>query len=139
MNYKFGRLRCTDVELKLCIQSAVERIRTRLVGRIIWNNKFKMNEKMVSFSSDKSERAKRHFWPKRFFKKLANPGLFIHLFSVFSNKHHYKFYNKLLSIQYTVPGFEPTTFGTRVSSHDHYTRAPAQKIDLLDNYSYTRC
>ena len=28
-----------------------------------------------------------------------------------------------LSIQYTVPGFEATTFGTRVSSHNHYTRA----------------
>ena len=40
-----------------------------------------------------------------------------HLFLVFSNKHHYNFYNKY--IQYTVPGFEPTTFGTWVSSHHH--------------------
>ena len=30
-----------------------------------------------------------------------------------------------ISIQYTVPGFEPTTFGTRVSSHNQWTRAPA--------------
>ena len=28
-----------------------------------------------------------------------------------------------MSIQYTVPGFELTTFGTRVSSHNHKTRA----------------
>ena len=27
-----------------------------------------------------------------------------------------------MSIQYTAPGFEPTTFRT---SHNHYTRAPA--------------
>ena len=33
-----------------------------------------------------------------FFKKWANPGLFYHLFSVFSSKHHYNFYNKLMSI-----------------------------------------
>ena len=31
-----------------------------------------------------------------FFKKWANPGLFFHLLSVFPNKHHYKFYNKLM-------------------------------------------
>ena len=30
-----------------------------------------------------------------------------------------------MSIQYTVPGFEPTTFGTWVTSHNHQTRAPA--------------
>ena len=30
-----------------------------------------------------------------------------------------------MSIQYTVLGFEPTTFGTRVSSHNHQTRPPA--------------
>ena len=44
------------------------------------------------------------------------------LFLVFSNKHHYNFYNKYMwkmSIQYTVPGFKPTTFGTWVSSHNH--------------------
>ena len=30
-----------------------------------------------------------------------------------------------MSIQYLVPGFEPMTFLTWVSSHNHYTRAPA--------------
>ena len=30
-----------------------------------------------------------------------------------------------MSIQYTVPGLELTTFGTWVSSHNHLTRAPA--------------
>ena len=32
---------------------------------------------------------------------------------------------EIMSIQYTVPGFELTTFGTRVSSHNHKARAPA--------------
>ena len=27
-----------------------------------------------------------------------------------------------MTIQYTVPGFEHTTFETQVSSHNHYTR-----------------
>ena len=47
-----------------------------------------------------------------FLKKWVNPGLFYRLFSAFPNKHLYKFYNKLLSIQYAVPGFESMTFGT---------------------------
>ena len=58
------------------------------------------------------------------FKKMGQSSLF-HLFSVFLNKH-YNFYNKYMwkmSIQYTVPGFEPTTFRTWVSSHNHWTRA----------------
>ena len=46
-------------------------------------------------------------------------GLFFVNF-VFSNKH-YNSYNKymrknVMTIQYTVPGFKPMTFGTRVSS-----------------------
>ena len=64
-------------------------------------------------------------------KRWANPGLFYHLFSVFSNKHHYNFTTNVcekMSIQYTVPGFEPTAFGTWVSSHNHYTRAPARIV-----------
>ena len=52
------------------------------------------------------------------------------LFSVFSNKQ-YNFYNKSMwknvqmkknvqmSIQYMAPGYEPTTFRTWVSSHNH--------------------
>ena len=58
---------------------------------------------------------------------MGQPGLFCHLFLVFSNKHHYNFYNNYMwkmSIQYIVPGFKPTTFGTWVSSHNHFTRAP---------------
>ena len=31
-----------------------------------------------------------------FYKKWAHPGLFDILFLVFSNKHHYKFYNKYI-------------------------------------------
>ena len=51
---------------------------------------------------------------KLFFKKWTNPGLLYCLFSVFSSKHHYNFYSRnmwKMSIHYTVPGFEPTTFG----------------------------
>ena len=53
---------------------------------------------------------------------MGQPGLFYCLFLVFLNKHHYNVYNKnkwKMSIQYTVPGFEPTTFRTWVSSHNH--------------------
>ena len=32
-----------------------------------------------------------------------------------------------MSIKYTVLGFELTTLGTPVSSHNHLTRAPAQE------------
>ena len=37
-----------------------------------------------------------------------------------------------MSIQYTVPGFEPMTYGMWVSSHNHKTRAPAH--DLVVTY-----
>ena len=37
---------------------------------------------------------------------------------------------KCQSIQYTVRGFEPTTFRTRVVSHNHQTRVPAQRFLL---------
>ena len=36
-----------------------------------------------------------------------------------------------MSIQYTVPGFEPTIFTTQVSSHNHYTRAPAATKKII--------
>ena len=39
---------------------------------------------------------KSHLDLQFFFKKWANPGLFNCLFSVFSNKHHYKIYNQLI-------------------------------------------
>ena len=35
-----------------------------------------------------------------------------------------------MSIQYTAPGFKPTTFNTRVSSHNHQTRAPAMSPQI---------
>ena len=38
-----------------------------------------------------------------------------------------------MSIQYTVPGFEPTTFGTWVSSHNHLTRAPTLLLKCLQS------
>ena len=56
-----------------------------------------------------------------FYKKWANPDLFLFIF-VFSNEH-YNFYNKYerkkLSIQYPALGFELTTFWLQVSSLNH--------------------
>ena len=52
-------------------------------------------------------------------KNGSSPATFC-LFSSF--KKHYNYYNKYMwkiSIQYTVLGFEPTTFRTWVSSHNH--------------------
>ena len=79
---------------------------------------------------------------------MGQPRPLFRLFSVFSNKH-YNSYNKYMwkmSIQYTVPGFEPTTFRPWASSHNHWTRAPTpikffkrQRInniyDILDSVS----
>ena len=36
-----------------------------------------------------------------------------------------------MSIQYTALGFEPTTFRTWVSFHNHQTRDPAQRVSIL--------
>ena len=47
-----------------------------------------------------------------FFKKWANPGLFFHLLSVFPNKHHYKFYNKLMW-----KNFHPV-YGAGIQTHN---------------------
>ena len=52
--------------------------------------------------------------------KMGQPRPLFHLFLVFINKQ-YNFYYKsmwknVMSIQYTAPGFEPTSFGTWVSS-----------------------
>ena len=54
----------------------------------------------------------------KIFFKWANPGLFFIYFCLF--KHALQFYNKYMwkmSIQYTVAGFELTTFGTWVWTH----------------------
>ena len=42
-----------------------------------------------------------------------------------------------MSIQYTVLGSEPTTFGTKISSHNHKTRAPApgQTLTVREYFS----
>ena len=53
---------------------------------------------------------------------MGHPRAIFDYFRSFSNKHQYNFYNKLMwkmSIQYTVLEFEPTTFRTWVSSHNH--------------------
>ena len=42
-----------------------------------------------------------------------------------SNKHYNFTANKC--VQYMALGFEPTTFGALVSSHNQKTRAPAQE------------
>ena len=59
-----------------------------------------------------------------FKKKWANPGFFFVYFRSFSNKHYYNFLQQInvknvMSIQYTALGFEPTTFGSWASSHNH--------------------
>ena len=58
---------------------------------------------------------------KLFFKKWANPGLFFVYFWSFQTNITIFTTNicEKMSIQYTVLGFEPTTFGTWVSSHNH--------------------
>ena len=55
-----------------------------------------------------------------FFYKWANPGLFFIYFWSFQKTIQFlqQMYIKI-SIQYTVPRFEPTTFGTWVSSLNH--------------------
>ena len=58
-----------------------------------------------------------------FKKKWANPGLFFVYFRSFSNKQ-YNFLQQInvknvMSIQYPVPRFEPTSFRMQVSSHNH--------------------
>ena len=66
----------------------------------------------------------------RFLKNRPSPASFSFIF-VRSNKH-YNSYNKYMwknqmSIYSMALGFEPTTFGTHVSSQNHQTRAPTQK------------
>ena len=65
-----------------------------------------------------------------FLKNGQIPASF-HLFLVFSNKQYNFYYKSMcknlqMSIQYTVQGFEPTTFGTWVSS------SVTRSGDLLD-------
>ena len=57
-----------------------------------------------------------------FFKKWAILGLFFVYFSLFKQTLLFlqqKYVKKIMTIQYTVTGFKPTTFETQVSSHNH--------------------
>ena len=58
-----------------------------------------------------------------FFLKWATLGLFFVYFRLFINtnynSHNKYLWNNVMTIQYTTPGFEPMTFGIRVSSHNH--------------------
>ena len=114
----------------------IETIKTTFYCLIIsvWSLQHSVAKLTTKFNSQHSRKCQSPVWPdwaiywccfcwwRWFFKKWANPGLFYHLFSVFSIKHHFNFYNKYMwkmSIQYMVPGFEPMTFGTWVSTHNH--------------------
>ena len=59
-----------------------------------------------------------------FFLKMDHPQLFFHLVSSFQTNILTTSKREKMSIQKTVMGFELTTFGTRVSSNNHQTRAP---------------
>ena len=56
-----------------------------------------------------------------FLKKWANPGLFSGIFGLFKQTLQIFTTNRCekMSIQYTVLGFEPMTFGTWISLHNH--------------------
>ena len=56
-----------------------------------------------------------------FFKKWPTSASFSFIFSIFKQTLQFFKTNicEKMSIQYMVPGFEPTTFGTWVSSHNH--------------------
>ena len=59
--------------------------------------------------------------------KMGQPRPLFRLFLVLSN-NQYNFYNnqcEKMFIQYTAPGFEPTTSQTWIVTHNHLSRAPA--------------
>ena len=61
-------------------------------------------------------------------KNGPTPASFSFIFGLFkqaSLQFLQQIYAEKMSIQYTLPGFEPSTFGTWVSSLYHKTRAPA--------------
>ena len=85
-----------------------------LLARSDFPNAFEFVFQGFSFQSN--ERMKAELIKTFFLKKMGQTRPLFHLFSVFSNKQN-NFFNKsmcknFMSIQYTVPGFEPTTFGT---------------------------
>ena len=62
---------------------------------------------------------------------LVIPGLFVALFSVFSNNHQFNFHNNFMwkiSIEYLVQGFELMTFRFWISFLNHETGVPPLNI-----------
>ena len=81
-------------------------IRTQIVG---------VEDVQADHLTSVHEKGKKFpYLPLLFLKKWANPGLFFVYFRSFqTNITIFTAYTcKKMSIQYTVPGFEPTTFGT---------------------------
>ena len=67
------------------------------------------------------------------FKNGQSPASFSFIFGLFQTNIN-AICNKLMwkmSIQYTALGLEPTTYRKWVSSHIHYTRAPAQTVKMF--------
>ena len=72
-----------------------------------------------------------------FLKNGPTPASFSYIFGLL--KQTIQFYDKTMqkmSIQYTALGFKPTTSWTRVVTHNHYTRAPAQDRSILKLFNY---
>ena len=72
-----------------------------------------------------------------FWNKWANPGLFFIYFRLFNHtlqslKQCFMWKNVF---KYMVPGFKLTTFGTWVSFHNHWTRAPTLFLHLFRAHS----
>ena len=103
-------------------------------GHTVWEQKLqsvtsrcheRKNEKLNSVSKEKNHRSGKFiltdFCNKillYLFKNWTNPGLFfIYLQTHITNFTTNRYVN--MSIQYTVLGFELTTFGRWVSSHNH--------------------
>ena len=70
---------------------------------------------------------------------MGHPWPLLHLFSSFQT-HSNLFTNKYekMSIQYTEPGFKLMTFWTWVSSHNHYSRAPALVTSILSHLKWSQ-
>ena len=65
--------------------------------------------------------------PLTIFLKWAILGLFFVYFHLFKQTLQFLQHicvKNVMSIKIMAPGFEPTTFGTQVSSHNHQTRVP---------------
>ena len=73
-----------------------------------------------------------HSMPLFSFFKKSHPRPLFHFFFQQTLQFLLQIYVKnVMSIQYSAPGLEPTTFRRRVSSHNHQTRAPASFIFIF--------